>query len=107
MRSHGLVGAVAVDVSDMYELVSIEPAEARRSTENSPVAQRGQPPSVEHVLVQTKNSRLVGILARTPIYEHEMKKFFFFQKFRRAEVFVFVKEQAEMPQALCKKMFHA
>src|SRR5215467_4383901 len=54
MRSHGLVGAVAVDVNDMRELISIEPAEARRSTENSPVARRGQTSSVEHVLVQTK-----------------------------------------------------
>ena len=85
-----------------FELVSIEPAEARRSTQVSPVAQRGQPPSVEHVIVQTKNTGLVGILARTPICEHEMKKFFFFQNFRHAE-YCFRQEENANCRTLCAK----
>jgi hypothetical protein len=52
-------------------------------TETSYVARCGHPQSSEHLIVQTKNNGLVGILARTEFCEHTMKKFFSEQDFSK------------------------
>src|SRR5215469_14945701 len=84
MRSHGFAVAVAVDDSDIartYLLYRGGRPDILYTQNFFLFAPRGHPQSVEHLTVQTKNFRLVGILARTLFCEHAMKKFFSRQNF--------------------------